>query len=743
MAEHAKGRLARRDRHQRTTPGLLVASVFLWACGQTPLPAPPAIDFETARYTPLQGWLNAPVDLNHDGKLDLIDKGAYLVGRGDGTFTPLVPTRDPSLVYDFPQDSIVSFADMDGDGRVDAIATTVTHDATTATTVRFYRGRGDSSYEQPVSSTLSGGAGVTDIRDLDGDGRPEVIFERDGMDNNLYVHRVDASGALQAGATIAVSDFLHRIRFVDSNGDGRLDLLSLRMDRLSVYLQDIEGGFQPPVDTAIASPVDLLTGDIDGDGKLDVLVPSQSSLSVTVLLGQRRGAFLPGGSVNLVDPPGKLSLVDLDGDGRLDLLSSGGSGVHLQRGNGDGSFLAARTLDLPPWTSDPSFADLNSDGRPDLIIGQAPTPGSTTPDGITVALNLGGGRFRVAPFVVSGSAPTASAVGRFGSDGQPALLLAMDRDLGRLDARFNSGGPIAADQTLPTAPLSLRTGDLDGDGRDDAVTLNSDKSARDRGVSVSVLYAGADGALGPPVELTVGRDPYALAVGDLTNDGRADIVVCNRNDGNLSVLLAKGRGDFVASRSVPSTGSDGSPTRVEGVAIGDVNRDGAPDLVAYQPTAGTLSVYLGDGGGGFRAHATVPVGRVAQATRTPAPITLVDLNGDGKLDLVFALAPAVALGVGDGTFGALQALPVRGGNAVRAVEIADLDHDGHPDLIVLTSTAQVLRGVGDGSFQAPLFFSDGALTARDLLVADGDGDGKPDLYLVNDLATSFLRNLTP
>lgn len=743
MADNAHRRPARRDRHKRTIPGLLVGPLFLWACGQTPPPAPATIDFETVRYTALGGGPSALLDVNHDGKPDIIDGGAYLLGRGDGTFTPLVGPRDPSLVYDFTRESGASFVDVDGDGLVDAVTTSLVDGASTTTVARFYRGRGDGSYEQPVASPIGDAAGLIESSDLDGDGRAEIIYELAGPENTLFVYRADTSGVLRVSTTIAASGLIGASKFVDINGDGRVDLLAVRQERISVYLQDVDGGFQPPVDTAVASPIGLLTGDVDGDGKLDVLVPSQSSRSLTVLLGQRRGAFLPGGSVDLGGQPGFLTLVDLDGDGRLDLINNNDAGVRLQRGNGDGSFVAARVLDLPPWTTRPSFIDLNGDGRPDLLFGESPDRRYSSADGFAVALNQGGGRFRVAPFINPGFPHSASAVGSFSPDGKPALVLALDRDIGRLGAGFSDAGPIAVDQTLLAVPSALSVADLDGDGRDDVVTLDSDPSAKDRSVGVSVLYAGADGALGKPLKLTVGSDPYALAAGDLNGDGLADIVVCNRNDARVSVLLAQGRGNLLSARAFASTLVDGTGALPQGVALGDVNRDGAPDLVVYQPSRGALSVYLGDGSGDFRVHATLAVGSPALQQRIAAPIKLADLNHDGKLDLVFAPAPAMALGVGDGTFGALQALPVRGGSAVRTVEIADLDRDGHPDLIFLTSAAQVLRGSGDGRFQAPLDFSDGGLAPRNLLLADGDGDGKPDLFLVNEFATSFLRNITP
>lgn len=77
-----------------------------------------------------------------------------------------------------------------------------------------------------------------------------------------------------------------------------------------------------------------------------------------------------------------------------------------------------------------------------------------------------------------------------------------------------------------------------------------------------------------------------------------------------------------------------------------------------------------------------------------------------------------------------------------ALELVDLDRDGHLDVVALTDTVQGLRGAGDGSFAAPRRFSDGNLSPTNAHVGGMDGDGKPDLFLVNDFATSVLHTRT-
>ncbi len=224
-----------------------------------------------------------------------------------------------------------------------------------------------------------------------------------------------------------------------------------------------------------------------------------------------------------------------------------------------------------------------------------------------------------------------------------------------------------------------------------------------------------------PVNVIDGTWPVAVVAADFNRDGRLDLAVANYIPGNVTVYLGNGNGGFSQVGSAMATGAG-----ARALVVGDFNGDSIPDLAVANLSAGTVSILIGQGNGTFtQPHPSIVTGGGA------ALLAAADLNGDGKLDLVVPNSTSntlrVLLGNGDGTFNALA--PIVVGVAPYAVAIGDLDGDGRPDLAVgFTSGSSVtlLRGNGDGSFT---FLAPVAVGLRPvaLLLRDFNGDDKLDL----------------
>ncbi len=191
-----------------------------------------------------------------------------------------------------------------------------------------------------------------------------------------------------------------------------------------------------------------------------------------------------------------------------------------------------------------------------------------------------------------------------------------------------------------------------------------------------------------PKQISIGGTySGAIALGDLNDDGKSDMVVANAAFANFSVALGNGDGTF----GTPAVYSTGLPS-ADAVVIGDFNRDGRQDVAVSGYSA--VAIFFGNGDGTFQPGGIFNVGFV------PMWMASGDFNGDGALDLavsnVGGSSVSVLLGNGDGTFKAAKNYRVKSPGQVISV---DLNHDGILDLVVTNrKSLAVFFGKGDGTF---------------------------------------------
>jgi hypothetical protein len=323
------------------------------------------------------------------------------------------------------------------------------------------------------------------------------------------------------------------------------------------------------------------------------------------------------------------------------------------------------------------------------------------------------------------------AIGDFNGDGSFDLVVA---NLGNSTASvlLNVGDGTFAPQgtyATGTSPYSLVVSDLNGDGKSDFAVANYGAGAE----NVGVFLNRGNGTFASEITYSKeGYDPLGLAVGDFNRDGHPDLAVTTVDPNAMGVFFNHGNGTFDIQVMYPT---DAGPVSL---VAGDFNHDGVPDLAAANWASSTLSVFLNNGHGTFPAQVTYATGAPTRLYSGggdhPSSVTVGDFDGDGSPDLAAAnmesSTVSVFLNTGDGTFLPQVMYPV--GDVPYAVGVGDFDGDGHSDLAVANNagTVSVLLNLGDGTFAPQQTWATG-INPQSLAVGDLNRDGHPDLAVGN------------
>jgi len=724
--------------------------------------------------TPMSPVLNASPkfviapDMNADGYADLVwsDGSAALTRMGStitigGLFSGFNPMgsagyginpSSPSAYPGTPAGGFMAVGDVNNNGEVDVVVVTNKNDIVTMA------GNGLGALIASWWSALPTGtqSKFVALADVNRDGNLDAIVTCN--DGNVYVMLGNGTGAftLQGTGTAFGGTSASGVAAGDFNGDGFLDLAVTSSASNSVYilLGNGTGTFATPAALVLSLGVagtggTVVAKDVNGDGKIDLLVTDKTNGQVYVFLNNlpsiaaptllsfhsMTGAAAPPGQtapltftsgtapgfnaasnatwlsavVNGASPPTSLTIqVDPTKvtpgsyNGTLTLTATGYFGtaiqVKLTVATPSGTLIAGTVMNFGGLTSSMAIADMNNDGIPDLVVAAGTSIYSMRNNGagvftnkanIGVARNLAG--VAIADFNGDGNPDVATSAANFSSSVTQVYTMLGDGN----SSLSASAQLVGIGGFLPTATVA---GDFNGDGKMDIAVLNSAKVVgSDNTSTLLVLLGNGANAFVPYSEIPrdlSGMKGAAMVVGDFNRDGKLDLAIVhqqasasNLTQGAITILLGNGDGSFTEAAGSPYLTGNTSTS----VAIGDFNNDGFTDLAvgAQADATHSITVLLGNGAGGFNSSSVAVTGQVQG-------LTAADFDGDGNVDLaavnVTGNTDLILFGNGAGGFVSPFSLPATATSGAAGYAVAaDLTGDGLTDLVSTGGFSQQLN----------------------------------------------------
>jgi hypothetical protein len=540
--------------------------------------------------------------------------------------------------------------------------------------------------------------------------------------------RTEVPTGTSGHADFAVGDF---------NGDQRTDMVVASVTgEIQVMLGNNGTWTQGQQVVLTGTPVWMASGDLDGDLDLDLVVVRRDAGLATVLFNDGHANFTVGPSLPIGTDALAVVVGDVDGDGAPDILVSRPASPEIEVfvNDGHGNFAPGPSVALPgggrPLTM--AFGDVTHDNIPDLVVVDSGNQRVLVYPGGNSSIDIASTPIELQ---VPGN-PAACAIGDLNGDGFPDLAVsAFDSgqivEITAFPATPGIVGFTSTTVQLDGPPSLAVVGDVTGDGRNDLVACVATHA------TIVVVPQQPDGTPGVPFQLDATGMPLHPALADANGDGRLDLFALSGFGDRINVWLARADGTPAGSRNF-----DTGLLFSDYVTAADFDGDGFCDAVVGDNFDSHLAFLQNDGAGGLHLTQTVELGRGVFNVRA------ADLDGDGRPDVLVPVDNGVKVLRNHSTPGnlAFDVLPGVGpdafgtGTGPFGVAAADLDGDGLLDLAVVDyagGTLQVLHATAPFAYSATQTIAIGG-GPIDVVAADFTGDGIVDLAVSRSTLADIL-----
>ena len=725
-------------------------------------------------------------DLDGDGKTDMIvsNAGGTVSVFRNTSVAGTISSASFSTNVDFatmPSPRGVAIGDLDGDGKLDFAVANASDN-----TVSVYRNTSttgsinSSSFAPKVDFATGNYSYFVAIADFDLDGKPDLVVTN-GNSNTVSVLRNKSNIG-----EINLSSFETQIEFAtgltpfhvaatDLDDDNRPDIVvtNLNSSSISVLHNTTSAGiinsnsFAPKVNFATGvSPFGIAIADFDGDEKSDLAIANTDNNTISFLRNiSTSGAITPSSFETKFDLTSgynayHLAVTDLDGDGKPELVSANNVGNSIsvfKNQTSSGPFTASSfspnvNFNTGPVPYSVAIGDFDGDGKPDLVTPNFSSGGSPGHESASVLRNqIGLPRPTIASF-----SPEAGKIG------SQVIITGSNFDSTPLNNKVYFGGTKAI---VTAATFSQLTVTVPKGATYQPITVVANGLMAYSSKPFVVTFS-SNGILDansftPKFDYATGNNPRGVAIGDLNNDEKPDLVVTNAGSNNSIRVFQNsstiGTIDQISFGNYIDFAAGSGPY---GAAIGDLDCDGKLDVAVVNYTSSTVTLFRNTGAVGFiTSNLFELLGEITTGT-SPLAIAIGDLDLDGKPDLAVANASGtVSLFRNNSVTGAtlsLSAFPGRVnftcGNDPYDVAIGDIDGDQMPDLVVSnggSSTVSVFKNkstpgtINSNSFAPKVDFATGS-GPFGVAIGDLDNDDKPDLSVSNESerSISVLKNIS-